>query len=304
MEIIVRKSDKIPDGTAVALGNFDGLHIGHQSLIKEVIKRAKDKGYKSCVFTFNSHTASKINDKNVPKLLTNNSQKIKILENMGTDILYMIDFDEDIMKMSPKDFITDILLDKLNAKLIVVGFNYRFGYKASGDVELLKKIARGYDIDVIVIEPVVVKKNIVSSTYIRELLSKGFIKEANILLGRAYSITGNVVKGKGRGKSLGFPTANIATSENFLIPRGGVYITKTNYYGDCYLSVTNVGKNPTFNGEDVTIETHILDFNCSIYDSKIEIFFIEYLREECKFDNKEDLVKQVFIDIEMTKRFK
>lgn len=286
--------------TAIALGNFDGIHLGHQKLIKSMVTKSKEMGVKPSLLLFKDHTKTTI-DNNRPKILTNNQQKFDIAENLGVEIIYLLDFDENIMKLSGEEFVKDIILDKMNGKLLTVGFDYRFGYKASGDAKYLKELGDKYDIEVIVVEPVYSDDEVVSSSIIRELISKGKIEETTKKLGRPYSLIGKVVPGKNRGNKLGFPTANIEPIDNYIIPKTGVYFTNTTVDNKKYISATNIGYNPTFNEEILKIESHILDFDDNIYGKTLEIEFIEYIRDDIKFSNINDLIKQMKLDIEFIK---
>lgn len=302
MEIIKHEKNNIIHAkTAVALGNFDGLHIGHQKLIETMIKESRIKKLKSSVLLFNNHTKTVLNNTKKPEILTTNEQKTKLLESLGVELIYSMDFNAKIMKLSPEEFVTKILIDKLNAKLVVVGFDYKFGYKATGNSEVLKQLGKNYGFEVIIIGPVYSDNNIVSSTLIRKLLKMGKIKEANELLGRPFTMDGKVVGGEKRGKSMGFPTANLSIEYNYLIPKFGVYKTKTVVNNKEYLSLTNVGTNPTFDEGKIHIETHILDFNENIYGEKISIKYLDFIREEVKFNTKEQLMIQVKNDIKAVK---
>jgi len=214
--------------TAIALGNFDGIHIGHQELIKTMISKSKELGIKSSLLLFKSHTKSIINNSK-PKMITNNQQKFKIAKDLGVDIIYILNFDDKIMKLSGEDFIKDIIINKMNGKLLVVGFDYRFGYKASGDSKYLMKLGKDYNIGVIVLDPIYRDKDIISSSNIRSLIADGNISLSSKMLGRPYSIIGKVIPGKNRGNKLGFPTANIEPIDNYVIPKNGVYMTKLNF---------------------------------------------------------------------------
>lgn len=287
--------------TVVALGNFDGLHLGHQALIKQMLDTANKEQLISTVFTFDNHTAGTIKGKNTPKLLISKDRKIALFKELGVELLYMVRFTETLMQLTPLEFIENVLIDILNVKKVVVGFNFRFGYLAKGDVQYLKEMGTKYNFDVIVI-PAIKKDNIVvSSTQIRELIKNGKVSLASKLLGRRYSIEGKVIKGRGIGRKLGIPTANILFDSNIVIPKVGVYKTNTIINGDKFLSITNIGFNPTFRGEKLNIETHILDYNQNIYGKTILIEFIDFLREEKKFDDISKLVEQVNLDIKALK---
>lgn len=303
MEIVnYEKNEMVKEKTAVALGNFDGLHIGHQKLIKTMVSKGREKKLKSSVLLFKTHTKSIIRGNKRPKLLTSNNQKISLLESIGVEMIYSMNFNKDIMQLSPRQFVEDILVDKLNVKLVVVGFNYRFGHKAQGDSACLKKLGKEFGFEVIVVEPVYGEELIISSTLIRELLSEGNIEKANEFLGRPYEMEGEVVEGNKRGKGLGFPTANIKLDKGYLVPKFGVYKSITIVDGKKYLSLTNAGKNPTFNGDDVSVESYILNFNNNIYGKKISVKFIDFIREEIKFNTREELIAQMLKDVDNIKR--
>ena len=287
--------------TAIALGNFDGIHVGHQELIKTMMAKAKDLGLKSSLLLFESHTKATI-DSNKPKMITTNEQKFKIAEELGVDIVYIVKFDDKIMRLSAEEFIKDIIIEKMNGKLVVVGFDYRFGYEASGDSDYLVELGKKYEIGVEVLSPIYDDNKIISSTTIRELIAGGNMLKVKEVLGRPYSIVGQVIHGKNRGNKLGFPTANIESNNNYVTPKEGVYATNAIVNGERYLSATNIGYNPTFNEGILKIETYILDFNESIYGEIIEIEFIEFLRSDMKFNNTEDLVKQMKSDIDIVKQ--
>ncbi|MBV1818569.1 bifunctional riboflavin kinase/FAD synthetase [Anaerosalibacter bizertensis] len=295
------KNERVKGATAVALGNFDGLHIGHQQLIKTMVHEGKKKELKTSVLLFTTHTKNVINKDKKPNMLTSNNQKIELLESIGVEMIYSMNFNEDIMRLSPKQFVEDILIDKLHVKLVVVGFNYRFGYKAKGDSNYLKELGKELGFEVIVVEPVYGEEEVISSTLIRKLLREGNIKKANDFLGRPYEMEGKVVAGNKRGKGLGFPTANLKLDEGYLIPRFGVYKTITMVNGKEHLSLTNVGENPTFNDYDISVESYILDFNQDIYGEKISIKFLQFHREEIKFNKKEELIDQMLKDVENIK---
>lgn len=298
IEIKDYKEDRFQ--TAVALGNFDGVHRGHCDLILGMIKDANESNLKSSLLVFDNHTKTVLTGE-APKTITSTEQKFQIFEDLGVQLIYRMKFDREIMKLHPEEFVKDILIDKLNVKSVVVGFDYRFGHKASGNAELLKELGEKYNFNVIIVEPIYIDNELVSSTRIRNLLQEGNIIEANKLLGRNYSIRGKVVGGKKLGNTLGFPTANIEPIENFVIPKHGVYNTNTLVNNKSYLSATSVGKNPTFKDDGLKIESHIIDFNEDIYGETIDLEFIQYLREEMKFQNLDELKKKVQEDISKVK---
>lgn len=297
MELLkVKDINKENTGTAIALGNFDGVHLGHQALIKEMIGIAQKNGYKSSVLMFENHTKSVIDGRG-PSLITCMKQRYDILESLGVDLVFKMDFDKDIMNLSPEEFVSKILVDKLNVKAVVVGMDYKFGHKAAGDGQTLKELGLKYNFKVKILDPIYVDGEIVSSTWVRNSILNGDMKQAKKLLGRNYSILGKVVHGKRIGNKLGFPTANIDPLINYILPKNGVYSTETIVDGVKYLSASSVGYNPTFNEDVIKIESHIIGFAKNIYSLNIELVFTEYLRKEIKFDNIELLKKQILEDI-------
>lgn len=289
--------------TGVALGNFDGVHIGHQCLLKDMIAKAREKGLKTSVLLFENHTKTILenNGNNKLYILTSNEQKLEILKNIGIDIVYTINFDENLMKLSGEEFVEKIIVKKLNAELVTVGFDYRFGYKALGNSDYLKKLGLEKGFDTNIISPIYIDKEVVSSTLIRNLIRTGNIKKANQLLGRHYIVNGTVITGKNRGNKIGYPTANIRLNYNYTIPKTGVYKTITLVSGKEYLSITDIGYNPTFNENELKIENHILNFNNNIYDQTIEVKFIAFIRDDIKFDNVRELTNQIEKDIAYVK---
>lgn len=301
MEIIDLLSYKeVRFNTAIALGNFDGVHLGHQKLIESMVKQSKENNLIPSLLLFKKHTKSVIGSKK-QKLITNMDQKIEIVKNLGVEIVYLIDFDEKLMKLSGEEFVKNIILEKTNTKLIVVGFDYRFGHKASGDSNYLIELGKKYGIKVVVFSPIYDNKEIISSSNIRKLIELGDIKKVTSILGRKYSLIGKVIPGDGRGAKLGFPTANINLIDNYVIPKNGVYMTNTIVDNKKYLSATNIGFNPTFNNENLKIETHILNFNGNIYGKNIEVEFIHFIRDDIKFNSVDNLIKQMRQDIQWIK---
>jgi len=291
--------------TAVALGNFDGVHVGHEHLIRDNIKKAKEMNLKSSVLLFKNHTRTTLTNEGKPKLkiITPYEKKVNIIEKLGIDLIFSIDFDKNIMSLSPEDFVEKFLIKKLNSKLVTVGFDYRFGYKAKGDSRLLKKLGSDLGFKVNIIEPIYIEGELISSTRIRQLIKSGLISKANKFLGKKYSISGRVIKGDSRGAGMGFPTANLKLTDDYVVPKIGVYETITLLEGgERYRSLTNIGYNPTFDGKELKIETHILNFEGNLYDKDIEISFIDYIRDDIKFDTVEELIKQIQLDIEYIKK--
>ncbi|WP_160690201.1 bifunctional riboflavin kinase/FAD synthetase [Clostridium sp. C2-6-12] len=276
----------------IALGSFDGLHIGHLSLIYKVVEVAKKNNGRSIVFTFKNHPKTLIDKGNVPKLLMDNDRKVEILKTHKVDIVCFQEFNLEFMKMSPKEFI-EFLVFKYNIKGFVVGFNYKFGYKNLGNVELLKSLQNEYGYELYVMGPCTYKDEIVSSTRIRKALEEGDVFEASKMLSLPYTISGEIIHGRQIGRTIGFPTANLKYKENFILPKEGVYYTNVLVNNNIYKGITSIGSNPTVDGKIVTLETYILDFDREIYGEKVEVSFIKKIRDMEKFNGVEELKSQL-----------
>lgn len=276
----------------VALGSFDGLHSGHLSLVNKIIELANENKGRSIVYTFKNHPRTLIKGATPPKLLMDNESKEEILEALGVDLIYFEEFNEEYMKLTPEGFIK-YLCEKFKVKGIVVGFNYRFGYKNVGNIEMLKELSTKYGYELYVMEPCNYENEVISSTRIRDELLNGNVDKAMKMLNRPYIIKGKVVHGKKLGRTIGFPTANLDYSKEALIPRKGVYYTNVQWQGKIYKGITSVGNNPTVNGDKLTIETYILDFNNDLYGHNIKVYFIKKIRDEKKFNSIDDLVIQL-----------
>jgi len=290
-------STKLQYETYIALGNFDGLHLGHLSLIKKVVEMSHMNNKKSMVLTFKNHPLSIINSSLKPKLLMNKDTKIKLFSSLGVDIVNFINFDSSMMKMLPEVFLKNLLY-YYNANGIVVGFNFRFGYKNQGNVDLLYSLKDKLNLEAYVMEPVIYNNEIISSSRIRKLIAEGEVASANKMLMESYAVAGKVVKGRQLGRTIGFPTLNLEIDDNYLIPGRGVYHTVANIQGKLYKSITNVGVNPTVNGQKLTVECHVLGFCEEIYDSFVTVHFLNRIRDEKKFNSMEELKAQLKKDKE------
>jgi riboflavin kinase/FMN adenylyltransferase len=286
--------------TVLTLGNFDGLHLGHQELIKMVMKRARETDAVSMVVTFRPHPLKILAPEKCPPLISIYEEKIALLEKLGLDVLVKIPFTVDFSAMSPEAFTKDILCDLLGAKEIFVGYNYRFGRGRAGNVATLKEMGEKYGFTVREVEQISLDGEVISSTKIRKLLAEGRVEHAARLLGRAYAITGVVVKGDGRGKGLGFPTANVAPKHS-IIPADGVYAVKFFVREQFYDGIANIGLRPTFDENRLTIEVHVFDFDEDIYGEEISLYFVGKIREERKFEGPDELAKQIASDIRTAK---
>lgn len=276
----------------IALGSFDGLHLGHLSLIHKVHEEAENNGGKSIVYTFKNHPRAVLNKENAPKLLMDNNEKAEILESYGIDMLYFQEFNSEFMKITPKEFI-EFLINRFNAKGLVVGFNYKFGYKNMGDTELLKELSKEYGFELFIMEPCKYNGEVISSTRVRKSIEEGNMHEAYEMLGHPFRLRGEVMHGRKIGRTIGFPTANLNYDKKFIFPRVGVYYTNVKVNNIIYKGITSVGNNPTVDGKSLTIETYILDFDEDIYGKNIEVFFIKKIRNEKKFNGIEQLKDQL-----------
>ena len=294
--------------TSIALGNFDGVHLGHQELIRQAVNNARRKTSqgipeKSAVFTFSNHPKNLIPGGRAVKNIIYKEDKEALIESLGVDYYFDIQFTEDIMTMEPERYVKELLVDKFNAKDVFCGFNYRYGFKAAGDGELLMKLGEKYGFTLNQIPPVMVDGEVVSSTLIRQMIRSGDIDECDRFLGRNYSIGGEVVVGNRFGKSIGFPTSNIMIDETMETPPNGVFITNCVYNGVKYPSITNVGVKPTIGTFAKNMETHIFNFDKELYGKHILIEFIRMTRPEAKFSSVEELQKQIGRDCEGAKEY-
>ncbi|MBR6351302.1 MAG: bifunctional riboflavin kinase/FAD synthetase [Firmicutes bacterium] len=289
--------DDIPDfnigNTAVALGNFDGVHKGHTELIQNCVRIAKEQGLTPVVFTFLNHPNNVMAGKTVVKNIMTVQEKTEAIEALGIEIMVNTIFNESIMKSMPEDFVKTILVDTLHCKEAVCGFNYSFGYKALGHPEDLWEYGQKYGFEVNVVDDVRVNGVTVSSTLIRKLISEGRLDEYPEYTGRLYSIEGKVLYGQQLGRTIGFPTVNLSLSEDGALPRNGVYITRTYINNEVFNSITNVGNKPSVGKFGKNAETHIFDFDRDVYGKNIKVEFLKMLREEIKFPSIEVLSAEI-----------
>jgi riboflavin kinase/FMN adenylyltransferase len=287
----------------VALGSFDGVHVGHQRLIEMVKYHAAKHCCTSMIYTFEIHPRKILLPGKPIHIITNNTQRAEIINEMGIDVLFLESFDK-IMNLSAEHFFHEVLVNKLHARSVIVGYNYRFGKQGEGDADTLTKLGKKYGVEIEVIPPVLVGNEVVSSSLIRHRIYEGSVAEIPQYLGRSYRIHGKVIHGKKNGKAMGIRTANTEISSESVIPCNGVYISEAIIDKHIYKSVTNIGVNPTFKGEKLSIETHVLDFEGDLYDKEIEVVFLKRLRDEVSFNNVEDLIAQIKADISARLSFK
>ncbi len=300
MKVIFDPQEPIDDHTSATIGNFDGVHMGHKKIIRSIEEMAKRKGLSTCVITFHPHPQKVLKNIDVP-LLVPIRERLKLLEKEGVDYVACYTFTDEISKMSAKEFITEILLGKLNVKHLIVGPDFSFGKKREGNAELLKEMGKEHHFETEVLGPVLIDNEVVSSSAIRNLLKNGDIKKAAKFLGYDFYIEGRVTEGEKRGRRIGFPTVNLDTDWDIL-PKVGVYATRAYVNNDKFDSITNVGYRPTFGENKLLIETHIFDFNSDVYGKRVKIEFVDRIRDEERFENVDALVAQIKRDVEKVKR--
>jgi len=282
----------------ITIGNFDGVHLGHQMLFSEVVNKAHQHDGTSVAITFAPHPLKVMRPEIGLKLISNCEQKRELISHVGIDILFIIPFTKAFAATSAGDFI-QTLLATIGIEELVVGYDYAFGKGRQGTIDFLKEEGERHGFAVSVVEAYHVEGMLASSTKVRELVGQGRMRDVKKLLGRFYQIRGEVVRGKQRGGALiGFPTANLHISSDDLCPKHGVYVTQVVYDGRCYGGVLNIGYNPTFTENRLTAETHIFDFNKDIYGKPIKINLLQYLRGEKKFSGPEELSRQIARDCE------
>lgn len=284
------------DGLVVALGNFDGVHLGHKKLFDKLVAEGNRLKLKTMVYTFEKHPRQVLTPDKPFHQLMDNYQKINYIEALGLDYLYLEDFLL-VKDLPAEEFIEKILKDMFNVKAVVIGWNYRFGKKGEGTPELLMQMGLRLGFDVNVVPAVEYHGHVVSSTIIRHLIRTGELEKAREYLGHPYSIRSRVIHGKRNGGKIGIHTANQEISSVVTLPQKGVYATYTYYMNKKYISITNVGNNPTFEGEKITAETHIFDFHGDLYGEIIEVELVKRIRDEKKFDTVDKLLAQISQDI-------
>jgi riboflavin kinase/FMN adenylyltransferase len=290
-------------GSVLAIGNFDGIHLGHQAILRAVTQRAAESGAVATALTFDPPPRRVLRPESAPHRLSTNAQRMEWFGEEGLEAAVVMPFTLELARLSPEDFVEEILVGDLAVRVVLVGENFRFGHRQSGDVKLLRELGMRYGFEVVVIPPVIYRGEIVSSTAIRKAISAGDVSHAACLLGRAFLLTGEVVGGTGTGRRFTFPTLNL-TPDQELLPARGVYITRTLLEGETHSrrSVTNIGNRPTFNGSALSVETHLLDYSGEITVERIEVSFWKRLREEKKFASPEDLRAQIAKDIASANR--
>ena len=278
----------------ITIGTFDGIHVGHQKIIKTLVKESLSKNLLANILTFFPHPRMVLNKDSEIKLIDTIKEKEKKLKKLGVNNLIIHPFTKEFSRMSSVEFTRDILIKRLNVYKIILGYDHRFGKNRESSVEDLIELGIAYNFKIEVLDAKKINSINISSTKIRKTIQIGDINKATLYLGRYFEINGKVVKGKGIGKKIGFPTANIKIKENYkLIPNKGVYLIKAKIKNESYYGMMNIGNRPTLNGENETLEVNIFNFNENIYGKSLTIFFLNKIRNEIKFDSIEKLSNQL-----------
>ena len=282
---------------AITIGNFDGVHLGHQEILRQVVEIARSEGWRSAAVTFHPHPTKVVAPERAPRLLTTPEQRARLIEQRGVDEVLILPFDSSISHLSPEDFVRQVLVDKLKTRAVLVGDNFRFGYRAAGDPHTLEELGGRYSFETDIVPPVYWRGRIISSSEIRGAIESGKASLACRMLGRPYALEGAVVHGQGVGSKQTVPTLNLQTTAEVL-PKTGVYITRTRDTSSReWPSITNVGYRPTFNGHGLSIETYLLTALDGPPPTEISVEFLRWVREERKFDTPEALKSQILRDV-------
>ena len=281
----------------LALGNFDGVHLGHQAIFQHVVARAREVAGTSMMFTFEPHPLQVLAPEKAPPLLTTYEQKIRLIAAFGITVGLRVPFTEQFARQEPMEFVREVLWRRLGIYEVVVGHDFRFGHRRAGTVDFLQAEAEHFGYQVTVIPAIMQDDTVVSSSNIRRLLLEGHVEQAARLLGRYYAIEGPVVEGFRRGRQLGFPTANVR-SINAIVPRKGVYAVRVEWEKRLYPGVANVGYNPTFGNQALSVEAHLFDVDVHLYGATVYVEFLHRIRDECKFASVGELAAQIACDVQ------
>ncbi len=293
-----------PGPATVSVGNFDGVHRAHTQVLSQIVQRAQENKFKAVAVAFEPHPARILRPDAELKLLTPTPEKLRLLESCGLDAVLLLPFTRDLSLLTPRQFAERILKKKLHAREVHEGYNFRFGHKAAGDVALLAEFGKEMGFGVVVYPEMRLRGEPVSSSQIRKLLSEGRVSRARYLLGRPYCILSTAGRGRGYGSKYTVPTINLSRYEE-LIPKDGVYVTRTRVGQECFDSVTNIGNRPTFGVDSFAVESHLLNFHPLELtpETEVEIHFLDRLRDEIKFPSVEALREQIGRDVEKARRY-
>lgn len=289
--------EKLNNGSAVALGNFDGMHIGHLAVIEKTAELCR-KGLVPTVMLFDEHSLKTVTGEAPPRLMTD-SERLAFLKEKGLEIK-TVSF-TDIKNLTPEEFIDSVLINRFNARAVVCGFNYRFGKGAAGDATLLNKLCKEKNIECLIVDEILSDSLPVSSTAIRKAVENGEIELANRMLGRCFGYTATVINGDKRGRTWGFPTINQRLPDGLVVPLFGVYESRVTADGRMYTGITNIGLRPTVGTDVILSETHILDFSGDLYGKEVEVSLVRFIRPEQKFSSFDELILQIKSDVSTVK---
>ncbi|TYO99935.1 FMN adenylyltransferase /riboflavin kinase [Geothermobacter ehrlichii] len=301
---VVRSIDDcrmMDERTVVTIGNFDGVHLGHREIFRRVIREAKRLRALSTVVTFDPHPLKVLAPEQAPRLLNTREEKERLIRASCIDLLAILPFDRHLAAMEPEDFVRDVLVERLRVAKLIVGHDYAFGRGRKGDVNFLLQAGGRHGFEVEQMEPIMYEGQVFSSTLIRRCLGAGDVRGVVALLGRHFNLEGRVIRGANRGRKLGFPTANLLT-EKEILPRPGVYAVKVKLDDTCYDGVMNIGFNPTFGLERISLEVHLLDFEGDLYGRLLRVYFVDRLRDELVFSSAEELAARIRRDISEARR--
>ena len=287
---------------AVTIGNFDGVHLGHQLILRRVMDRARNAGWIGAVLTFYPHPARVLRPDAAPGLLETLEQRLAAIGALGVDAALVARFDADLAKLEPEAFVRRFLVEAMRAQAVLIGGNFRFGHRQAGDAHLLADLGRRFGFEVEIVPPVTANGVVISSTAIRNALRDGKVEEVRQMMGRPFALEGKIQTGTGQGRKFVVPTLNLATEQE-LLPKTGVYATEAIVAGKTYRAATNVGMRPTFDGKHTTIESHLFEFSDNLTSGDLEIRFWARLRDERKFSGPAELREQILRDIEKAKDF-
>jgi riboflavin kinase/FMN adenylyltransferase len=288
--------------SVLSVGNFDGLHLGHQKIIRSVVERARSSDALAAVVTFDPHPVKVLRPEQAPSLVQTLAQRLAAFAELGLDAALVLHFDAALASRTPEEFVRDILVEPLRALAVLVGANFRFGHRQAGNVALLTELSRRFAFAVEIVAPVIVDGEIVSSSAVRRAVREGNVVTAASLLGRPFALTGTIARGAGRGATILVPTLNLAPEQE-LLPATGVYATEALLAGRLYRSATNVGFRPTFDGTHLSIESHLFDFSERVTEGRLEVRFRERLRDERKFSGPDELRRQIAADLDQAREF-
>lgn len=289
---------RVPGPNAVALGTFDGVHLGHKALVQQLLSKAQEIHGRAIVLTFDRHPSEVVAPEKSPLYITTLSRKVELLREAGAERVIVLSFDKQVASLTAEEFAQRVLAEGLDARAMVVGPNFRFGTGRTGSIVKLETLGRELGFEVTAAPAVELQGAMVSSTRIRSLIIRGCVKEAADLLGRLFELPGQVESGVGIGRTLGFPTANLVPPDRHIIPGNGIYAARVRIGEQLLPAAVNIGERPTLGAGRILVEAHILDFNGDLYGCDITLLFVDRLRDELKFESKEALAEQIRRDVE------